>query len=142
MHHRPRQSLFVLLRPSRIGAAVALVLHALAVLAALDAPDPWLSAALLVGVLASALATMRRWRHCARADAARVIERDAAGRWWLETCAGARTEVVLAATPLVSQLLIAVSLSAGARRWHLTLFPDSASPHALRRLRAVLRTAP
>jgi hypothetical protein len=141
MHHKTHQSVRVTLRPSRIGAAIAIVLHALAVLAALDAPDPWLSAGLLLLVLASAAATTRGLRQCARADGARAFERDGAGRWWLETCAGERIEVELAGTPLVSQLLVAVSLSAGKRRWDLALFADSAEPDPLRRLRAVLRTA-
>jgi hypothetical protein len=64
-----------------------------------------------------------------------------AGRWWLETCAGERLEVALVGTPLVSQPLVAVSLSTGKRRWDLALFADSAEPDPLRRLRAVLRTA-
>ena len=142
MHHKTHQPVHVTLRPSRIGAAVAAVLHALAVLAALDAPNPWLAALLLLIVLASAAATARKARPCARADAARSIERDGAGRWWVETCAGERVEVALGGTPLVSRLVIAVSLTAGPRRWHLALFPDSAEPDPLRRLRAVLRTAP
>ncbi len=141
MHHRSHQSLHVALRSSRIGAAVALVLHSLAVLAALDAPHPWLSVALLLVVLASAAATLRNRRGCPNNNGLRAIERDGAGRWWLTGCAGERIEVALAGTPLVSQLLVAVSLRAGARRWHLVLFPDSAEAYPLRRLRAVLRTA-
>ena len=141
MHHRAHQPLRVVLRPSRIGAAIAIVVHALATLAALDAPDPWLSAGLLLLVLASAGVTARNGRGCTRPDAVRAIDRDGAGRWWLETCAGERLEVELAGTPLVSQLLVAVSLSAGKRRWDLALFADSAEPDPLRRLRAVLRTA-
>ena len=140
MHHKTHQSVYVTLRPSRIGGAIAIVLHALAVIAALDAPDGWLAAGLLASVLASAVVTARNWRGCAKADGVRAIERDGAGRWWLETCAGERVEVVLAGTPLVGQLLVAVPFSAGARRWHLALFPDSAESGPLRRLRAVLRT--
>jgi hypothetical protein len=141
MHHKTHQSVRVTLRPSRIGAALAIVVHALAALAALDAPDPWLAALLLLVVAASAAATTRGLRQCARADGARAIERDGAGRWWLETCAGERLEVALEGVPLVTPPLVAVSLRAAGRRWHLALFPDSAGTHELRRLRAVLRTA-
>jgi hypothetical protein len=140
MHHRIRQSVFVTLRPSRLGAAFAIVIHALATLAALDAPGPWLTALLLLVVLASAAATTRRWRQCARADGARAIERDGAGRWWVETCVGERVEAALAAPPVVTRPLVALSLRAGGSRWDLVLLPDSADADALRRLRAVLRT--
>ena len=142
MHHKTHQSVHVALRPSRIGGTIAIVLHALAVFAALDAPEPWLGAALLLFVVASAIATARAWRGCAQDDGARAIERDGAGRWWVETCAGKRVEVALGGTPLVSRWLVAVSLIAGPRRWHLALFPDSADADSLRRLRAVLRASP
>ncbi len=141
MHHKTHQSVRITLRPSRIGSALAIVLHALATLAALDAPEPWLAALLLLVVLASAVATTRGLRQCAQPEGARAIERDGAGRWWLETCAGERLEVALEGMPLVTPPLVAVSLRAAGRRWHLALFPDSAEIHELRRLRAVLRTA-
>ena len=67
MHHKTHQSVRVTLRPSRIGAALAIVVHALATLAALDAPDPWLSAGLLLLVLASA-APIRDGRSVTRTD--------------------------------------------------------------------------
>ncbi len=49
-----------------------------------------------------------------------------------------RFEVALEGVPLVTPPLVAVSLRAAGRRWHLALFPDSAEIHELRRLRAVL----
>jgi len=142
VHHRSHQSLYIALRSSRIGCAIAIALHALAVLAALDAPDRWLSAGLLLLVLLSAWATLRRWRGCGRPEAVRTIERDGAGRWWIETCAGERLEVVLASLPVISRLLVALSFRTDGRRWDLALLPDSAEPDQLRRLRAVLRTSP
>jgi hypothetical protein len=142
MHHKTHQSVRVTLRPSRIGAAIAIVLHALAVLAALDAPDPWLSAGLLLLVLASALATTRGWQGRGRGDAVCAIERDAAGRWWVETCAGERVEASLAAPSRVSGPVVALSFRADGRRWDLGLLPDSAEPDRLRRLRTLLRTDP
>lgn len=140
MPAKTHQSLRVVLRPSRIGAIVAVVLHALAIVAALDAPDPWLSAGLLAVVLASARVTWRNARGCAGPAGVRVIERDGAGRWWLETCAGDRLEGRIGAPPLVSRPLVAVSFRGDGRRWDLALLPDSADPGALRRLRTVLRT--
>jgi len=142
MHPKAHRPLRVVLRSSRIGCAIAIALHALAVLAALDAPDPWLSAGLLLLVLASAGVTARNWRRCTRADAVRAIERDGAGRWWVETGAGERLEVVLASLPVISRPLVALSFRTDGRRWDLALLPDSAEPDQLRRLRAVLRTSP
>jgi hypothetical protein len=140
VHHKTHQPVFVTLRPSRIGGTIAIVLHALAVLAALDAPEPWLAAALLLVVLASAVATARAWRGCARQDAVHAIERDGAGRWWVETGAGERVEAALAAPPVVTRSLVALSFRVDERRWDLALLPDSAAPDDLRRLRVALRT--
>jgi len=138
VHHKTHQPVFVTLRPSRIGAAVAIVVHALATLAALDAPGPWLAGGLLGLVLLSAWHSARHWRG-GGAKGVRAVGRDGAGSWWLETGAGERVEVTLGGTPLVSRILIGVSLSAGARRWHLALLPDATEPDSLRRLRAALR---
>lgn len=138
MHTKAHQPLCVVLEPSRMGAAIAVVLHGLAIVAALDAPGPWLAGGLLGLVLLSAWHSARHWRG-GGAKGVRAIGRDGAGSWWLETGVGERLEVTLGGTPLVSRILIALSLSAGVRRWHLALLPDAAEPDSLRRLRAALR---
>ena len=142
MHQKTHPPLRVDLRPSRMGAGVAIVLHALAVIAALDAPGPWLAGVLLAVVLASAAVTMRRWRPGGGSEAIRAIERDGTGRWWVETGAGERLEAALGAPPVVSRPVVALSFRAGDRRWDVALLPDSAGPDQLRRLRAALRTGP
>jgi len=140
MHPKAHRPLRVVPRPSRIGAVVAVALHALAVPAALNAPDPWLSAGLLALVAVSAWATRRSWRGCAGAVGVRAFERDSSGRWWLEPCGGERLQVSVAGQPIVSRGFLVLSFGAEARRWEVALLPDSAEPEALRRLRAALRT--
>jgi hypothetical protein len=131
--------LYVVLRPSRLGATAAGVLHLLAALAALNAPSAWLAAGLLAVVAFSAWSAARGWLRRAGPRSVRAFARDGAGRWWIEAGADP-VEAELAAPPVVTGPLVALALRAGRVRWDLALLPDSADPEALRRLRAVLRT--
>jgi hypothetical protein len=140
MHRQSHTPLHLAPRPSRRLVVAVGVLHGLAATVAFSAPSPLLGAGALVLVAVSGWAVVRQWRHCARSDAAATLERDGAGRWWLETCAGERIEVGFAAPPVVSRPLVVLYLAAGRRRWNLVLAPDSVAPDALRRLRVALRT--
>lgn len=139
MHPKSRAPLHVALRPSRLGAAAAAALHLAAAVAALDAPVPWLAAGLLAVVALSARAAVRAWLRRTGRGAVRAFSRDGAGRWWVEA-GGDPVPAELAAPPVVTGPLVALSLRSGGARWDLVLLPDSADPDALRRLRAALRT--
>jgi hypothetical protein len=139
VHTKAHAPLYVALRPSRLGAIAAGVVHVLAAVAALDAPSPWLAAGLLVVVALSAWSATRGWLRRAGSRTVRAFARDGAGRWWVEAGADP-VEAELAAPPVVTGPLVALALRAGGACWNLVLLPDSADPDALRRLRAVLRT--
>jgi hypothetical protein len=141
MHTRRHPLLHLSPRPSRILAAAVGLLHGLAAATALLAPNAILAVGVLALVAASGWVAVRRLRHCGTPHAVRAIERDGAGRWWLETCAGERVEVVPGAPPVVTLALVVLYLTAGTRRWQVPLLPDSESPERLRRLRVILRTA-
>jgi hypothetical protein len=129
-------------RRSRLldGFAGALLVAVLAV--AFTAPSAsFAGLALLLGV-----ALVREWR-AARAQtgpraAVQRLERDGQGRWWLTLRSGARSVARLRGEPFVTTALIVIDLADGEGRCHrLALFPDSAEPQMLRRLRLALRTA-
>ncbi len=141
MHPKRQPPLYLAPRPSRILAAAVSLLHILAAATALSAPNAIWGAGVLVLVAASGWAASRRLRHCGSSAAVRAIERDGVGRWWLETCAGKRVEVVHDAPPVVTPPLVVLYLAAGTRRWQVPLLCDSESPERLRRLRVILRTA-
>lgn len=141
MHPRRHPPLYLAPRPSRILAVALGLLHALAAAVALSAPNAILALGVLALVAASGWVAARRLRHCGTPRAARTIERDGAGRWWLETCAGERVEVVHDAPPVITAPLVVLYLAAGAHRYAIPLLPDSESPERLRRLRVILRTA-
>jgi hypothetical protein len=97
--------------------------------------------ALLLGAV-----LVREWwavRSLAGPGAAlRMLERDGYGRWWLSLRGGDRIEACIVGAPFVTATLTVIDLADGeGRRHRFALFPDSAEPHALRRLRLALRTA-
>ncbi len=141
MHPRRHPPLHLAPRPSRILALAAGLLHAFAAAVALAAPNAILAAGVLALVAASGWAAVRRLRRCGTPYMVRTIERDGAGRWWLETCGGERVAVAPGAPPVVTGRLVVLYLATGARRWQIPLLSDSESPERLRRLRAILRTA-
>jgi len=141
MHPKRQPPLYLAPRPSRILAVAVGVLHVLAAGSVLSAPSALLAAGVLALVAASGWAAVRRLSRCGTPYMVRTIERDGAGRWWLETCAGERVAVAPGAPPVVTGPLVVLYLTAGTRRWQVPLLPDSESPERLRRLRVILRTA-
>ena len=97
--------------------------------------------ALLLGAV-----LVREWR-AARSlagpgAAVRLLECDGHGQWWLSLRGGDRIEAGIVEAPFVTATLIVIDLADGeGRRHRFALFPDSAEPQALRRLRLALRTA-
>ena len=141
MRPKAHPPLYLAPRPSRLLAGAVALLHILAAATALSAPNTLLAAGVLALVAASAWSSARRLRRCGTPDSVRAIERDGAGRWRLETCAGERVEVVPDAPPVVTAPLVVLCFRANARRWRVSLLRDSESPERLRRLRVLLRTA-
>jgi hypothetical protein len=104
---------------------------------------PSVAYACAAGVVA--LVTLAQWRSARAATGKRglrAIERDGAGRWWLVPAEGRRVAARLEAAPFVTGPLIVLRFASGGRRQVLALWPDSAEPQALRRLRVALRIAP
>ena len=140
--HRAQAPVVVVPRRSLLldGFAGTLLVAVLAV--AVGAPSArYTVIALLLGAV-----LVREWqaaRSLAGPRAAvRMLERDGHGRWRLSLRSGERIEARLAGEPFVTATLIVIDLVDGeGRRHRFALFPDSANPQALRRLRLALRTA-
>lgn len=115
--------------------------HALALAAVLGLPaHGLLRAALAVGVVASAVFYLRRDALLRLPVSIVKAVLDGGGLWHLSLRDGQELEARLEPGAFVQPYLIALTFRVGARRRRsLVLWPDSASPDALRQLRVRLR---
>jgi hypothetical protein len=133
------QSLRIRLRPSRLLVGALVLVHCLALLAAILGVEGWPRVMVACGILLSAAGTLTQAMQWSAA-AAREIELRADGRCGWRDGAGGWHEGTSGGLHFVSAWLVIVSLrtSAAWRKWIVAL-PDSSDDEALRRLRVWLR---
>ncbi len=134
--------LYLELHPSRIFAAVLLVVHGGAAVCALIVSLPWLVRVLFVGfILFSLRHTIFRWALIRHNKAVTALLWDDLGEWTLFSKNGKQMAVRLEPGSFVSPWWVVLDFSAidAPGRYSAVLFPDSLDRESFRRLRVRLR---
>ncbi len=137
--------LYLELRPSRIFAALLLVIHGGAAGCVLIVPLPWPVRVLLVGIILFSLRyTISRWALLRHNKAVTALLWDDLGEWKLFSRDGKEMAVRLEPDSFVSPWWVVLNFSAidASGRYSTVLFPDSLDGESFRRLRVRLRICP